>query len=175
MLRTIAHGLLAAGLLVPTQLSAATLWSIIRQSETTASVTLTGSLPLTANGPIFFEDAIASLGNGVDEAVSGDFTFGGQAPSRAFAVFDQQTFALSFAQNILAGSQAMGSLSVTLDAEIWSSVGTGGLVFTAESDLGRYEIVDDAGIAPIPLPAAGGLLLVALGGLGIASRARTRG
>lgn len=167
--------LLAAALSVlPVVANASLVVTIERISDTVGVFRGTG----TIDGPysdgwqgfthLYFSGAdVTTIGGDGNDPFTGDWTLDGGTMSRFVNTpIGTNAFQMFFNGDAAVGSGFTGSLTVTLDAETWSSVGTSG---TLDYGLGSWSI-----IAPVPLPASFPLLAVALGGLYGLHRRRNR-
>jgi hypothetical protein len=102
--------------------------------------------------------SVASLGGAGNDALVGDFAVGGVDFVHGFVTGGTEDFWIMFVHGFAANSTASGTLTATLNTEIWDPIGTTGLLADSQ---GTWAIVG----ADVPLPAAGFLLLGGLGAL----------
>ena len=123
---------------------------------------------VTSYSGLSFLGASATLGDTGTDIVLGDFAIGGVTPEGTYVQVGSTIFTIYFNDvGVAASSSATGTLQATLDAEIWSAIGTSGNVtngFSGQGNVvGSYNIV--GAITAVPLPAGLPLLLAGLGGL----------
>lgn len=144
-----------------------------RTNNNTAVLTATGSLDqaVTAGTEFNFLNASATVGNTGLDGKSGNFTLGGVATGNVFISGGTNYLTLFFASNLAAGAVPAGSLTITLNVETWSPVGTTGniqLGSNAQAVVGTYTITGAA--SGVPEPGSLGMLGTGLAGLLFAAR-----
>jgi hypothetical protein len=102
--------------------------------------------------------SVASLGGSGNDALVGDFQVGGVGVLQGFVTNATEDFWIMFENGFAGNSTASGTLTATLNTEVWDPIGTTGLLADSQ---GTWAIVG----ADVPLPAAGFLLLGGLGAL----------
>ncbi len=159
--------LLAATLMVaPLCANASVMMYIERVSDSVAKISGTGTSE-SLKSFLRFYDA-TSNGNGSNELISGDLTFGGLSVTSASAESTTTNFRINFTGIPTLGSGLLGALMVTLNAETWAPVGSTGLMGNGQ---GSWSMVATP-VSAVPLPAGLPLLVAGLGAFGLIRKRR---
>ena len=153
--------------IAPLTANAAVIVSIERVDDVTGIFTGSGSLDAAIGRNLFLDGVVTTIGDSGVDPFSGDLTLGGAGIIAVFTRGGTTNFEMIFDSAIAAGSSFAGSLTVTLDAETWSAIGTSG---SLRNGVGTWSVTGSSG--EIPLPAGLPLLLTGLGAFGLLRKRR---